>query len=859
MLPSSLNDRMKRLKIAALILCAMLLIGSFAYPTAGDTDTAAPDQADAADVTDTAVLTLPERASAYAANLTDGAVASYVLFKKDEQLLITLSQMAAALVLEWNSLPKSYELSIFDANGAVLTDETVTPAFLNMFHELPANAATLCITASEACELSTVQLFGLGTLPSSVQRWTQPQAEPDLLLIAAYPGNVLECFGGLYPSLLANGVNVNILYLSWRTRRRTQEALDTLWALGQTVYPYCLGLTDRGANDDGSVWVDWGKSESTSQLTRLLQQIRPAVIVTHGAAGDESYDLAAATRASQIVLDAVKRASSAAKDAFTPQKVYLHEASDMATMQNVDTPLWRFDGATAAETAESYFSAFQLTRQFLRTLTTVNSYTLVATAVGEDELHNDLMEHVSYTPLFTPLPSPTPAPTPEPTDTPSPAPTVEPTPSPTATADITANETSMDGAQSGSGTNDLSNRLMTVLTEARLLLCIVLCVGLLLSLLLLCLIGRLQKKKRGRVLTAMLPLLIALLFCCVWIGVALSKQSGVPAAAEQTALPTQTPTLAPTATPSPTPSAEPTASPTPEATQTPQSSDPWADKFLPADSEQTELVYADDANGVWYYRSDVLAIEIERHSTDEPLVWFTAHIYMREVDSFRSVIAAPNYSGRFTTIPWQLARQSKAVLLITGDNLINMDTELKGILIRCGKVFQRQENRESCAAFLQDTLTLQTYEKGSVTVNELLQLGVGDVFSFGPVLLHNGERGTHIEQSRVYGDNPRTGIGMVEAGHYVAIVVDGRRPEYSCGNTMDEFTDMFLAEGCVEAYNLDGGVSAAMVFMGEQLNHHGNEKDWSKQRGLPDALVFGYSNAVPSVDDPVVNTGSDTE
>ena len=41
-----------------------------------------------------------------------------------------------------------------------------------------------------------------------------------------------------------------------------------------------------------------------------------------------------------------------------------------------------------------------------------------------------------------------------------------------------------------------------------------------------------------------------------------------------------------------------------------------------------------------------------------------------------------------------------------------------------------------------------------------------------------------------------------------------------------------------------GGVSAALIFMGERLNKGGNKKDWSQLRTLPDGLLFGYSEKV---------------
>lgn len=78
---------------------------------------------------------------------------------------------------------------------------------------------------------------------------------------------------------------------------------------------------------------------------------------------------------------------------------------------------------------------------------------------------------------------------------------------------------------------------------------------------------------------------------------------------------------------------------------------------------------------------------------------------------------------------------------------------------------------------------------------------------------------------------------MVETGHYVGILVDGRKPGVSRGVTLDRLAQEFVDQGCVTAYNLDGGQSTAMVFMGEQLNTHQGETT-NGQRRIPDMLIL---------------------
>lgn len=63
---------------------------------------------------------------------------------------------------------------------------------------------------------------------------------------------------------------------------------------------------------------------------------------------------------------------------------------------------------------------------------------------------------------------------------------------------------------------------------------------------------------------------------------------------------------------------------------------------------------------------------------------------------------------------------------------------------------------------------------------------------------------------------PRTGVGIDRAGEKLTlIVVDGRRPGYSQGMTLEEFGKEFLQLGCWSAMNLDGGGSSTMVMRSE--------------------------------------------
>jgi hypothetical protein len=63
-------------------------------------------------------------------------------------------------------------------------------------------------------------------------------------------------------------------------------------------------------------------------------------------------------------------------------------------------------------------------------------------------------------------------------------------------------------------------------------------------------------------------------------------------------------------------------------------------------------------------------------------------------------------------------------------------------------------------------------------------------------------------------DNPRTGAGVDDHGRLLLVEVDGRQPGVSQGLPIKQFADVLRSLGAVEAINLDGGGSSAVVVNG---------------------------------------------
>lgn len=236
-------------------------------------------------------------------------------------------------------------------------------------------------------------------------------------------------------------------------------------------------------------------------------------------------------------------------------------------------------------------------------------------------------------------------------------------------------------------------------------------------------------------------------------------------------------------------------------TQTP-APDPLAQHFL-----ESGIEYSD-----WSYKSDQLSVEIEKVQEND-ITYFVADVWVRDPQFLKTVKASDSVGVKkeFTT---KMAIAEQSILAINGDYFGFRET---GVIIRNGELIRNKPDQEILAIF--DDGSMKTYRSNGITAQELLDQGAVDTFSFGPMLI---EEGKAIEdftgRTTVNPANPRTGVGMVEPYHYVFILVDGRQAGYSRGMTMPEFAATFEKYGCTVAYNMDGGGTSSMAFMGRKVN-----------------------------------------
>ncbi len=276
------------------------------------------------------------------------------------------------------------------------------------------------------------------------------------------------------------------------------------------------------------------------------------------------------------------------------------------------------------------------------------------------------------------------------------------------------------------------------------------------------------------------------------------------------------------------------------------------DGFLNAG--EPPYVHADEKAGRWIYAESTLRVDISRYAANvrgRATVWYIAHIHFRGDTVFRSFLANEECPGRGRERPEAIATKHQVIYAQNGDLFTYRIEEKRypGIIIRGGNIVHDKTYSKAVTGVAPlDELALfpdgrmEVRNPGEITAQEYIALGATDVFAFGPILIKDGVKDERLKNAwNSY--EPRSAIGLVAPGHAVGILVEGRNKR-SDGQPLRFVADRLLEQGCVMAYNLDGGQTAAMMFMGKNVMDPGTYSGYHKTRSQPDIIGIGSYQGV---------------
>jgi len=215
---------------------------------------------------------------------------------------------------------------------------------------------------------------------------------------------------------------------------------------------------------------------------------------------------------------------------------------------------------------------------------------------------------------------------------------------------------------------------------------------------------------------------------------------------------------------------------------------------------------------------------------------YVADVTVSDASDLKTALANNTYGRNITDTTSDMAANNNAVLAINGDYY---GARQSGYVIRNGKLY-RDTSGNRDALVIQKNGEFKFVSESETSASELLQDGALQVFSFGPVLLNNGEVsvGENDEVGMAMASNPRTAIGYLGNNHYVFVVSDGRTSE-SAGLSLYELASFMKELGVKDAYNLDGGGSSTMVFKGEIINNPTTSGRSGEERAVSDIVYIG--------------------
>ena len=280
--------------------------------------------------------------------------------------------------------------------------------------------------------------------------------------------------------------------------------------------------------------------------------------------------------------------------------------------------------------------------------------------------------------------------------------------------------------------------------------------------------------------------------------------------------------------------------------------------FLTGENPGREYVLEDEKNGVWRYASADLSVEIHRYKETVKIKkknrireYCIADIHASPAQPMNAIMTQPlrTKPAGYSLVSPELLMEAHPAVFSMSDDLYGLrlkQYKYYGVIIRNREILARKTKNSASPTRSWPYLdTLAVYEDGSMktylcdayTPEEYLEQGAVHVFAFGPILISDGVINDLVYKKYLYNE-PRVAIGMVEPWHYVAIVVRGRPDDQYAGVHLDWLAEKMQEMGCVEALNLDGGLTATMAFMGKIIETGGGDL-----RSQGSMITFGSCDA----------------
>lgn len=235
------------------------------------------------------------------------------------------------------------------------------------------------------------------------------------------------------------------------------------------------------------------------------------------------------------------------------------------------------------------------------------------------------------------------------------------------------------------------------------------------------------------------------------------------------------------------------------------------------------------------YRDESIIVELAQERMYDSDIYI-AYIKVATPSQLRTAIAGNKLSSDRTNHTTAIAANYNAVVALNGDFYSMVAT---GYITRMGEKDRKKPSKTMDLLWIDELGDFHLIPAGQDGQKKAIKEFEAEHemingFAFGPALVVDGEKQEmrdNIWEHGIY-DEPRAGIGQIDTLTYALVVANGREKN-SAGVTIAEFADIMHQLGCKQAYNLDGGNSATLVFNGKIVNEKSAE-----ERKVQDIIYF---------------------
>lgn len=211
------------------------------------------------------------------------------------------------------------------------------------------------------------------------------------------------------------------------------------------------------------------------------------------------------------------------------------------------------------------------------------------------------------------------------------------------------------------------------------------------------------------------------------------------------------------------------------------------------------------------------------------------YVYVNITDpsQLRTALAA-KYPSKQTQIVPQMAEINNAVLAINGD-YFSYHTE--GIVMRSGQLLRKaiRKGRDTLVIDRKGDFHIITWTDEEAW--EAAAPTAKEAFCFGPGLIVDGVVQEFDYRKKTSCGYPtpaqRLAICQLDTLSYLIVATEGPEQDKQAGLSIPQLTELLVARGAKQAYNLDGGNSTTVMLGGRRMN-----APESKYRSVGDIIYF---------------------